>query len=133
MHIQRQTKQRQIILEEIRRLTSHPTAAELHQVVKVRLPKISLSTVYRNLQLLTELGLVVRLETDAQEARYDGDITPHYHVRCVRCGQVKDVHEMEEARHQPAHPDLSGYQILRKRVEYIGICPACRSAVQNTK
>jgi len=54
---QRNTRQRQVVLEELRKLTSHPTAAELYEITRARLPKISLGTVYRNLEVLAENGV----------------------------------------------------------------------------
>ena len=53
---QRQTRQREVILEELRKLTSHPTAADLYEIVRRRLPRVSLGTVYRNLELMSEMG-----------------------------------------------------------------------------
>ena len=70
--LQRNSRQRQVILEELRKLTSHPTAAVLYAVVRRRLPKISLGTVYRNLELLARMGVVQKLELAGGEARFDG-------------------------------------------------------------
>ena len=67
--IQRNTRQRQVILEELRCLESHPTAAALHAIVRRRLPKISLGTVYRNLELLARKGMIQKLESAGAEAR----------------------------------------------------------------
>ena len=88
----RNTKQRQVILQELQKLTSHPTAAALYRIVVRRLPKISLGTVYRNLDLLTKTGVIQKLEFGSEEARFDGNSTPHYHIRCVKCGRVDDIH-----------------------------------------
>ena len=88
---QRNTRQRQVILEELQKLTSHPTAAGLYEIVRRRLPKISLGTVYRNLELLARTGLIQKLEFGGGEARFDGNVDRHDHVRCVRCGRVDDI------------------------------------------
>jgi len=126
----RNTQQRRVILEELRGLPSHPTASDLHQRVRSRLPKISLSTVYRNLQLLAEMGTIRKLEMGGSEARFDGDLDHHCHVRCVRCGRLDDyrevphhvVHSLTGGR--VAGPD--GYDILGYQLEFSGICPECR-------
>ena len=67
----RNTRQRRIILEELRGVKSHPTAVEIFERVRRRLPKISLGTVYRNLDLLTRLGMIQKLEWSAGEARFE--------------------------------------------------------------
>jgi Fur family ferric uptake transcriptional regulator len=123
----RQTPQRQVVLEELRKLSTHPTAAELYQLTRRRLPKISLGTVYRNLELLAQMGVIRKLEIGGSEARYDGMLERHYHVRCVACGRVEDARDLPA---QPVYDEidtLSGYQILDHRLEFVGICPTCRS------
>jgi Fur family transcriptional regulator, ferric uptake regulator len=124
-HFRRTTRQRQVILEELRKVTSHPTAIGVYEAVRRRLPRISLGTVYRNLDLLSEAGLIRKLELGGGEARFDGNAEPHDHVRCVRCGRVDDL----------AGPPLDllggrandlGYRILGHRLEFLGICPQCQ-------
>lgn len=124
----RNTPQRQVVLEELRKLTSHPTASEVHEIARQRLPKISLGTVYRNLEILTRQGVIRRLDSVGAEARFDADVTEHHHVRCIRCGSVGDVHDLptdptrEDIRH------LGGYEILGYRLLFEGICPPCNGA-----
>jgi len=123
---QRNTRQRQVVLEELKKLTSHPTAAELYEITRARLPKISLGTVYRNLELLAQNGLIGKLEIGGSEARFDGNPERHYHVRCVRCGRVDDVHDLPGSFVKREVKHLSGYEILGFRLEFIGICPECK-------
>ena len=123
---QRNTRQRRVILEELKKVTTHPTATVLYEFVRRRLPKISLGTVYRNLEVLTGLGLVQKLDIQGSEARFDGNPDSHYHVRCVRCGRVDDVHELPTDPVRGEFTTLNGYEILGHRFEFIGICPACR-------
>ena len=85
------TKQRRVILDEFRKLKSHPSADELYGRVRRLLPRISLGTVYRNLEVLSQQGVVQKVELGGPQRRYDGDITTHYHVRCVECGRVEDA------------------------------------------
>ena len=66
----RMTRQRRVILEEIRRTNSHPAADEIYERVRKRLPRISLGTVYRNLDVLCELGEIQRLELSGAMKRY---------------------------------------------------------------
>ena len=81
----RVTRQRTVILEELRKLTCHPTADELCDIVRRRLPHISLGTVYRNLDHLAEEGIVLRLDMAGKSKRYDGNIQPHQHGVCDEC------------------------------------------------
>lgn len=87
----RMTRQRAVILEELRKTKSHPTADELYSIVRERLPRISLGTVYRNLDFLADSGEIRRLEAAGSTKRFDGDISWHQHVRCLRCGRIGDV------------------------------------------
>ena len=122
--VQRNTRQRQVILEELQKLTSHPTAVGLYEIVRRRLPKISLGTVYRNLELLGRLGMIQKLEVGGREARFDGDVQRHDHVRCVQCGRVDDIHGPPLDLLGGMADDSGGYQILGYRLQYLGLCPA---------
>jgi Fur family transcriptional regulator, ferric uptake regulator len=124
--LQRHTRQRQVILEELQKLTSHPTAAVLYTIVRRRLPKISLGTVYRNLELLARMGMVQKLELAGGEARFDGRVARHDHVRCVRCGRLDDVSAPPLDLFEGAANDWGGYQILGHRLEFFGVCPQCQ-------
>jgi Fur family ferric uptake transcriptional regulator len=125
----RNTRQREVVLEELRNLKTHPTAAELHDIVRERIPRISLGTVYRNLELLAGDGLVRKLEFGGSRARFDGDLKQHLHVVCAACGSVDDVAgtPADVYANDLAVPD--GYQIFELRVEFSGICPDCARRV----
>ena len=122
----RLTRQRQVILEGLRRLTSHPTADELYTLVRLRLPRISLGTVYRNLDLLSAAGTIQRLDLPGAQRRFDGHAAPHPHIRCLNCGGVADVSltaPLPALDHTQVETD---YQVLGHRTEYLGLCPACQ-------
>ena len=125
----RMTSQREIILEELRGTTSHPTADELYVRVKKRLPRISLATVYRNLERMAEEGMIQKIEVAGAQKRFDGNPEFHYHIRCARCGRVDDVHvePLEELEALVSREgDLQGYRLLGYRLELVGICPDCQ-------
>ncbi|NQU20089.1 MAG: transcriptional repressor [Candidatus Nealsonbacteria bacterium] len=124
--LQRNTPQRRVILEELRNVTSHPTAVELYELVRQRMPKISLGTVYRNLDLLAQQGTIQKHALGGAEARFDGSTHRHYHVRCDCCGRMDDLDGIYDnlVGEQPAQ--AVGYQILGCRLELIGICSDCR-------
>jgi len=122
----RNTRQRQVVLEELAKLTSHPTAAKLHEIARRRLPKLSLGTVYRNLELLAANGTIQKLEISGTESRFDGNSERHHHVRCVRCGRVDDVLDVPADLPGARFKSLSAYDIIGHRLEFTGICPDCR-------
>ncbi len=131
MHTQaqiiRNTPQRQIILEELASVTSHPTASELHQMVQSRLPHIGLGTVYRNLEIMAEMGMIRKLELGGHQKRFDANTSNHAHIRCSVCGRLDDFEEEPlDAALLAAVARDSSYQILGHNVEFSGICPECR-------
>jgi len=121
----RNTRQRDVILDELRKVETHPTAAELHDLVRGRLEKISLGTVYRNLELLGEMGVVRKLQLSGAETRFDGNVQQHDHVRCLRCNRVDDVYGAPLDLSRAKENDFMGYRILGHRLEFTGICPRC--------
>ena len=123
----RMTRQRAEILAELRKAKNHPTAEEIHARVRRALPRISLGTVYRNLELLAQAGEIHRLDGGTRGRRYDGDVSPHLHVRCVRCGRIADVCGAALA---PALDGLAaeGFAILHSRIELEGLCAQCAAA-----
>ncbi len=121
----RLTTQRQIILEELSKVKTHPTANEVYDMVRKRLPRIGLGTVYRNLELMSETGIILKLEVGGTQKRFDATIDPHYHIRCLSCGKVNDIDipVMDELNKTAA--DISQYQVLGHHIEFSGICKEC--------
>jgi len=124
--IRRNTKQRQVILEELQKLNSHPSATALYEIVRERLPNISLGTVYRNLDLLARKGLIRKLNTGQNEARFDGITEQHYHVCCAQCGRVDDLYDVPVEVNESRIGELQGFEILGHQLQFIGICPDCK-------
>lgn len=125
----RMTRQRMVILEELRRVNDHPSADEIYERVRERLPRISLGTVYRNLEILTELGEIQTLELSGSIRRFDGVAAKHYHIRCVQCGRVDDA---PIAPLNQLENELYGstvYTIIGHRLEFTGMCPECAAKV----
>jgi Fur family transcriptional regulator, ferric uptake regulator len=123
----RMTEQRQALLDELKSARNHPSADQLYELVRKRLPRISLGTVYRNLDLLSEQGLVRKMELGGQ-MRFDADLTHHCHVRCERCGRVDDV-DCDSPEHlKQAFTAPNGYRITGHRFEWMGVCPECQQA-----
>jgi Fe2+ or Zn2+ uptake regulation protein len=120
------TRQRRVILEELKKFSSHPTADEVYERARRRLPRISLGTVYRNLEILSECGMIQKLELGGSQKRFDGTVENHYHVRCIRCGSVKDVSMEPLTTLERALRGVSDYEIIGSRLEFVGFCPQCK-------
>jgi Fur family ferric uptake transcriptional regulator len=120
------TRQRRVILEELRKLTSHPTADEVYEMARRRLPRISLGTVYRNLEILSECSMIQKLEWGGTQKRFDGNVGNHYHVRCMGCGSIEDVPMEPLTAPENAVRGMSEYEIIGSRLEFIGVCPRCQ-------
>ncbi len=119
----RMTRQRKIILEELHKVTTHPTAYELCQMVRTRLPRISLGTIYRNLDILVRRGDINKIE--GEEMRFDGNICKHYHLRCQMCGSVEDVHLETVNGLERQAEEVCGGKIYGHHLDFIGICKHC--------
>jgi len=124
----RMTRQRRVILEILGREGWHPTGDEVYRVARRRLPRISLGTVYRNLDLLSAQGLIQRVEIAGRQRRFDGKLEPHYHARCVNCGKIEDVAGSTAISVESAAANLKDWQMLGHRLELVGRCPACIAA-----
>lgn len=121
----RLTTQRQIILEELSKVTSHPTANEVYDMVRKRLPRIGLGTVYRNLELLAESGVIMKLEVGGTQKRFDATIEAHYHIRCTSCGKVDDIDMEVKSKLNDMAAESCNYEILGHHIEFSGICEDC--------
>lgn len=124
----RTTKQRMVILEELRAVHCHPTADEIYAMTRVRLPRISLGTVYRNLDLLARQGEIICLESAGSQKRFDGNINEHQHVRCVSCGKVGDIMHPFAVPQVPDRP-VEGFVVTKARLEFEGVCNDCSTTL----
>jgi len=89
--IRKHSKQRDIILNNLMHRKDHPTADTLYLDVKEEMPSISLSTVYRNLNLLAQSGQILKLNLGDGMDHFDGDTSSHTHFLCTECGAVLDI------------------------------------------
>jgi len=122
----RLTTQRQIILEELTKLKTNPTAIEVYDVVRKRLPRIGLGTVYRNLELMADNGMIRKIEVGGTQKRFEAITKPHYHIRCSRCGKVEDIDVEINDDLVKVAAKSSLYQIMGHKVEFSGVCPDCQ-------
>ncbi len=124
----RNTIQKELVRRAVFEMKRHVTADEVYEFIKRNYPTIGKGTVYRNLGILADEGSIRRVEVPDGPDRFDFTLPDHYHVRCVRCGEVSDV-DMEVL------PDLTerirdahGMEFISYDILFKGICPSCRAA-----
>ena len=121
---ERQTKQKQIIYDALKSL-DHPTATEVYGYVRNTHPSVSRATVFRVLGGFATNGRALELRAAGSEVRYDYNVEPHYHARCLRCGRVADV--MAEGLPQSGLSVKAdcGFSVEGYSVEFFGTCREC--------
>jgi Fur family transcriptional regulator, ferric uptake regulator len=129
----RETEPRRVILQEIKNMKSHPTADELYEIVRKKVPRVSLGTIYRNLEVLCQEGLIQKIEVGGSQKRFDGHTENHYHFRCLTCGKVEDITQKPLKEIESTLPKLSPYEILGHHLELIGRCSNCNAESQIEK
>jgi len=121
----RMTRQRKVILQELQSKNNHPSADELYERVREHLPRISLGTVYRNLEVLCELGKIQKLALSGSLKRYDGNPLKHYHIRCIGCNRVDDAPIAPMNRLEDELYEATVFEIIGHNLEFVGFCPEC--------
>lgn len=120
------TQQRAAVFDYLGQVEHHPTAEEVYLAVKQKLPKISLATVYKNLEALVNCGAISKLAYGDAAARYDIRTDHHYHTRCLGCGKIWDLDAkagsdwLKQVKPQP------GFAVKDYRLELLGYCRECR-------
>lgn len=125
MAIMKYSRQRECIKAYLANTNEHPTADTVYLHVKENFPNISLGTVYRNLNLLADIGEAMKITTPDGADRFDGVTTPHYHVLCTECGNIYDLDmEISDAINIEAQQCFDG-QILSHSALFYGTCGVC--------
>jgi len=122
------SKQRERILELLKSTGSHPTAAWLYEHLKGEFSNLSMGTVYRNLNILLDQGLVQKREFGSTFDRFEANIEPHYHFKCERCQRIIDLdipvdEELNEKVRKATPYKATGHQII-----FFGVCDECIGA-----
>jgi len=119
-------RKRDAILTCLRKTTEHPSAEWVYSQLKKEIPDLSLGTVYRNLSLFKEQGLITSLGTVKGVERFDANTDPHVHYICTGCGRVLDLHQIRvpEELNQAAATD-SGGEVTGCQLTFTGVCGQC--------
>ena len=126
MTIRRNTIQKDLVRNAVYEIKRHVTANEVYDFLKETYPTIGKGTVYRNLDILAEEGTLRKVEVPDGPNRFDFTLTNHYHVRCVKCGEVSDVDMDEIPDLMRKIHDTHGIEFLDYDISFKGICPKCR-------
>lgn len=121
------SKQREAIKTYLESTKSHPSADMVFLHVKEQFPNISLGTIYRNLNLLSDLGEIIKITTPDGADRFDAEVKPHYHFCCKQCGDVLDLDipnlcELNEYAEKNFNGIIEGHSLL-----FHGICDHCKN------
>ena len=125
------TPQRHAILEFLIQSMIHPTADDIYKALENKFPNMSVATVYNNLRVFREAGLVKELTYGDSSSRFDFVTNDHYHIICDACGKIVDFHYpgLDEVEHLASH--VTGFKVNNHRMEIYGTCPTC--IIQATK
>jgi len=123
------TTPRLLILEYLVQNKTHPTAEEIYQNLRKRFPSISLASIYNALKLFNSLGIVNELFLEREKARYDINTAPHAHFKCLKCGRIYDLLDIN----LPQIKEFAGHKILTTQVYFYGFCKACSQATSKSK
>lgn len=124
------SKQRELVFQTVLQNPIHPTADAVYEQVRRENPKISLGTVYRNLNFLSEMGMLRKISMPVGSDRFDGRLDEHYHAACACCGQVFDL-EWEALRQLDGWMlEDQGFEVQKRHLLLTGICQGCREASQ---
>lgn len=120
------TPQRHAVLEYLLMSMTHPTADDIYKALESKFPNMSVATVYNNLRILGEIGLVRELTYGDDSSRYDSNMNDHYHIVCEDCGKVVDFHYPKLDEIESLAERVSGFEISEHRLELYGKCKGCK-------
>ena len=120
------TPQRIAIVDYLLKTIDHPSADSIHKVIQKKYPMVSLSTVYKTLELLKEKRIINEIEVDG-ETRFDAHTDEHINLVCMNCGKIDDVDEDVLKEIQIRAARKSKYLVLKSSFELFGYCSNCKS------
>lgn len=126
MSTTRNTIQKDLIRRAVMTL-DHPTAEEIYQSFQEEVPSISRATVYRNLNNMAAEGELKRISMANYPDIYDRTLCDHYHVRCMKCGEIRDIPYFSVEELLPA--EMTNYELTGQELVLTGTCPQCKTNI----
>lgn len=124
------TPQRHAVLEYLLTSMNHPTADEIYKALESKFPNMSVATVYNNLRILREIGLVRELTYGDSSSRFDSNTKDHYHIICNDCGKIVDFHYPSLNEVESLAEQISGFEVSHHRLEVYGKCKECQNLTE---
>ncbi|MFR5756247.1 MAG: Fur family transcriptional regulator [Lachnospiraceae bacterium] len=122
----RYSKQSEEVLNTVLNSNNHPDAKEIYELVKLKIPNVSLGTVYRNLNTLAKEGLIRKIELDDGNDRFDKTLCQHNHLKCTTCGKVIDIAPKLDQKEIKEIESKTGFKITDSSFNINGICEKCK-------
>ncbi len=119
------THQRETIFRAVVESGGHPSPERIYGLVKRRIPAISLATVYKNIRVFLDAGLLREVTVHHGTMLLETNPEDHHHLVCVGCGAILDLEQEAVEPVQLRRRPPAGYRIFRPRVEFLGLCPGC--------
>ncbi len=124
---ERNTKQKEIVLEILEHNRMHPTIQELYQIAKEKYPTIGQATIYRNVNKLVEENKVLRLPSNSDEGyHYDINTEPHCHIVCNSCGKIVDLFDNNYEKMIKNLEKDNSITITKSLLVLEGVCSSCK-------
>ncbi|MDP4098100.1 peroxide-responsive transcriptional repressor PerR [Paenibacillus sp. P96] len=120
------TPQRHAILNYLMESMGHPTADEIYRALEPQFPSMSVATVYNNLKVFLEAGMVHELTYGDNSSRYDANVSDHYHIVCEKCGKIEDFSYPSLLEVEKFAAEETGFEVHGHRLELYGLCKSCR-------
>ncbi|WP_295154147.1 Fur family transcriptional regulator [uncultured Brachyspira sp.] len=127
MNNRRNTIQKQVILNAVRELQNHPTSEEVYNYIKPNFPSISLGTVYRNLNLLSDTKEIQKLSVIDDAVRFDHITNDHYHFQCSKCKKLMDIPMEYQKKLDELVSNEYDVEVFKHDIVFSGICKNCSS------
>lgn len=119
------TPQRHAVLEYLMQSMKHPTADEIYKALEDKFPNMSVATVYNNLRVFLDIGLVRELTYGDSSSRFDCNTSDHYHIICDECGKIVDFHYPSLNEVEQLAEQVTGFDVTNHRMEVYGTCEDC--------
>ena len=124
----RNTIQKKLVLDAVLRLADHPTAEQVYAEVVKEHPTVSKATVYRNLNGLSQSGVLRHIPMPDGADRFDHRLAPHAHIECTVCGRVCDAFVEDDAGLDAQVERQTGFRGATHELMFRGVCPGCAQA-----
>jgi Fur family peroxide stress response transcriptional regulator len=122
------THQRQVLYNVMQTMPGHPSPEEVYAQVRRHIPAISLATVYKNIHLFVERGVLRELSMHHGSLRVESNSAPHHHLVCSQCKTITDIAEKDLGALPAPRKLRGGFRVQRYSIDVLGVCAACQKA-----